>query len=334
MTDTKSLTRERISEIARGFMASRALLSAHELGIFEALAAGEKNSLEVSWAIGADPRATDRMMRVLVTMQLLELRTDRKFALSAASAEFLVPGQPGYLGDLGHINNIWKRWSTLTEAVRQGEKVAGPQAPPRDPAWVENFITAMHVLAQPFAADTIAQMELPDARRMLDVGGGPGTYAMAFVRADEGRTATVFDLPDVIPLTRRFVEENDLSDNIDYVSGNMTKDELPSSNYDVVFISAIVHMFSPEENLALMQNAARATAAGGSVVVQDFVMDDDRIRPPHGAMFALNMLVGTSGGDTYTATEITEWMNASGLPEVRTCDTSRGTTLVIGSKPA
>jgi SAM-dependent methyltransferase len=334
MAESTDLTRERISEIARGFMASRALLSAYELGIFEALAAGEKNSLEVSWAIGADPRATDRLLRALVTMQLVELRPDRKFALSHAAAEFLVPGQPGFMGDLGHINNLWKSWSTLTEAVRQGEKIAGPQAPPRDPAWIENFITAMHVLSIPFAPDTIAQMDLPDARRMLDVGGGPGTYALAFVRAGEGRTATVFDLPDVVPLTRRFVEENDLSDKIDYVSGDMNKDELPSSNYDVVFISAIIHMLSPEQNLALMQKAVRATAVGGSVVVQDFVMDNDRIRPPHGAMFALNMLVGTSGGDTYTAAEITEWMNASGLPEVRTCNTTRGTSLVIGTKPA
>ena len=333
MTESSGLTRERIAEIAGGFMASRALLTAYELGVFEALSKDEKNSLEVSWAIGADPRATDRLLRALVTMKLLELRPDRKFALSAAAAEFLVPGKPGFMGGLGHTNNLWKTWATLTEAVRQGEKVAGPQATPRDAAWVENFITAMHVFSLPFAADTIAQLDLPDARRMLDVGGGPGTYAMAFLRAGEDRTATIFDLPDVTPLSRRFVEENGLASQIDYVSGDMNKDELPSDNYDVIFISAIIHMLSPEQNLALMQKAARASAAGGSVVVQDFVMDEDRVRPPHGAMFALNMLVGTSGGDTYTESEITEWMEASGLHNVRTCATTRGTSLVIGTKP-
>lgn len=328
------MNRERISGIARGFMGSRALLTAHELGVFGALAEGPKSSLEVAWAVGADPRGVDRLMRALVGLELLELRADGHFANTPAAAEHLVPGRSGFLGDLNHVAHLWTTWGTLTEAVRLGGKVPGPEINDRGERWLEGFITAMHALAKPAAAGVIARMGLPAAHRMLDVGGGPGTYAMAFVGAAEGRTATVFDLPNVIPLTRRFVGEAGLTDRVSYVVGDMNKDELADGGYDVVFVSAIIHMLSPEECARLMEKAARALEPGGTVVVQDFIMEEDRVRPTHGAMFALNMLVGTDDGDTYTSAEVAEWMKAAGLANVRTVDTERGTALVMGDRPA
>ena len=328
------LNRERISGIARGFMASRALLTAHELGVFGALAEGPKTSLEVAWAVGTDPRGVDRLMRALVGLELLELHADDRFANTPAAAEHLVPGRPGFMGDLNHIAHLWTTWGTLTEAVRLGGKVPGPEINDRGERWLDGFITAMHVLSKPTAAATIDCMGLPGARRMLDVGGGPGTYAMAFVRGAEGRTATVFDLPNVIPLTRRFVEEEGLTDRVSFAVGDMNKDELPGSGYDVVFISAIIHMLSFTECAGLLEKAARALEPGGTVVVQYFIMEEDRVRPAHGAMFALNMLVGTDDGDTYTRAEVAEWMEAAGLANVRTADPKRGTLLVMADKPA
>jgi cyclopropane fatty-acyl-phospholipid synthase-like methyltransferase len=178
-----------------------------------------------------------------------------------------------------------------------------------------------------------AQMELKEGMRVLDVGGGSGAFAVAFVRAKKGVTATVFDLPVVLPLTEVYVSAEGLKERIDLVAGDYTRDELPAG-YDLVFLSAIIHSNSPEQNRSLMQKCARALTAKGTLVVQDFIMDENRTDPPGGALFALNMLVGTAAGDTYTESEIRDWMKEAGLSDITRAETPFGSAQVRGRKPA
>jgi hypothetical protein len=140
----------------------------------------------------------------------------------------------------------------------------------------------------------------------------------------------VFDLPDVVPLTARYVEAAGLSDRIFTVAGDYTTDVLPTG-FDLVFLSAIVHSHSPEENTALLRKAAGSLDAGGRVAILDWIMTPDRIEPVRGAFFALNMLVGTRAGDTYTETEMRGWCEAAGLPRVERHETAAGTSLLIAS---
>ena len=155
---------------------------------------------------------------------------------------------------------------------------------------------------------------------------------MAFVRAQEGITATVFDTPQVTPLARRYVEAEGLSGKIGIVAGDANVDELPRG-YELVLVSQLIHSNSPEENAALINNCAAALNAGGRLVVQDFVVDEGRAGPPRPVIFALNMLVNTEAGDTYTEAEIRGWMEAAGLAGVERIDTDFETTLVTGTKP-
>jgi SAM-dependent methyltransferase len=326
-----SVSPDEIREVAYAFQRSRVLLTAYELDLFTLVGKGDKSSREAAVAIGTDVRATDRLMNALCAMGLLT--KDRgKFFNTPTSLRYLVRGNPDYMAGLLHTVHLWDRWSTLTDAVHRGAAVAIRQVNDRGKKWLTAFIAAMHDRASRQAPSVVAQIDLSDVSRVLDVGGGSGAYAMAFVRARYGIRATVFDLPDVVPLTQSYVEREGLLDKVDMVAGDYLKDSL-GVGYDVLFLSAIIHSNSVEQNRSLMKKCVRALAPGGRVIVQDFIMDEGRTSPAGGAFFALNMLVGTDAGDTYTEAEVRSWMEDAGLSGIIRKETPFGTTQIIGRKP-
>jgi SAM-dependent methyltransferase len=161
------------------------------------------------------------------------------------------------------------------------------------------------------------------------VGGGSGAYAMAFVKARSNINAAVFDLPNVIPITRGYIEKEGLADKIKTIEGDYTVDPL-GKGYDLIFLSAIIHSNSIEVNMKLLKKCLEALNPGGQVVIQDFIMDENRTTPLSGALFALNMLVSTEAGDTYTESEVRDWMTAAGLSSIKRIDTPFVTTLIYG----
>jgi ubiquinone/menaquinone biosynthesis C-methylase UbiE len=327
------VTPEPIREIANAFQRSRILLTGYELGIFGALDNRRESSQDVARRLGTDWRATDRLMNALGAIGLLVKEEDR-FRNSPSALRFLLPSSPDYMSGLMHTVHLWDTWSTLTEAVRLGTLVPAPKQRRADPiVWTEAFIAAMNDRARKQAPVVAAQMDLKEGMRVLDVGGGSGAFAVAFVRAKRGVTATVFDLPNVLPLTERYVSEEGLLERIELVAGDYTTDELPGE-YHLVFLSAIIHSNSPDQNRKLVRKCARALKPEGSLVVQDFIMDESRTDPPAGAFFALNMLVGTPSGDTYTESEIRDWMKEAGLFDINRVGTPFGSAQVRGRKPA
>jgi SAM-dependent methyltransferase len=321
-------SREQIRAIAYAFQESRILLTAHELGIFTAIGGGKHTSGGIASLLGTDPRATDRLMNALCAMGLLEKENGR-FSNSPAAAQCLVQGSPGYLGGLMHTVHLWGTWTTLTGAVRAGTGILPRPGSDGGEEWVSAFIAAMHDRAVRQAPAVVGQLDLAGVSRVLDVGGGSGAYAMAFVRAKAGLSAVVFDLPNVLPLTASYIERDGLSGRVSTVAGDYLRDDL-GSGFDVVFLSAIIHSNSPGENAKLIRKCARALRPGGCVVVQDFIMDEERVAPSHGAFFALNMLVGTEAGDTYTESEVSSWMIAAGLSGVSRQGTPFGTSQIVG----
>jgi SAM-dependent methyltransferase len=315
-------------EMATAFQRSRPLLTAFELELFTALASEARSSGEVAAAIGAEPRATDRLMNALVAMGLLE-KADGRFRNSPTAEKYLVKGQPDYLGGLGHTNHLWDAWSRMTEVVRAGRPGWLGDTDTRDEGWLRPFIAAMHTRARQSAGQVIAMLDLEGVSRVLDVGGGSGAYAMAFVRARRGISAVVFDLPKVVPLTRMYTQQEGLAAQVETVAGNYLQDPL-GEGFDLVFMSAVIHSNSADDNRRLFSKAARALAPGGQLVVQDFLIGEDRDGPLQPALFALNMLVGTPAGDTYTESEVRDWMSGAGFGGMRRLDTPFGTNLVIG----
>lgn len=312
------------------FRSSRVLLTAVELDVFSTLADGADTSAQVAAQIGTDPRATDRLMNVLVGMGLLEKEGDF-FSLATVAHRHLVRGAEAYLDNLAHLGNLWQPWSGLTSTVRRGTREEGGGVQMQDSAWLESFIAAMHHRGLPQAPPDCNLIDLHDAAAILDVGGGSGVYSMAMLKVKKDLHATVFDLPEVIPISQRYIDASGFSDRMNTRAGDYLEDDL-GIGYDVVFLSAIIHSNSPAQNTLLMQKCADALNSGGQVVVQDFIMEEDRVRPEAAAMFALNMLVATDAGDTYTAAEVESWMRSAGLTDVLIRDAPSGTTQIVGWK--
>ncbi len=329
LTD-RDISANDIRDIAQGFTESRILLTAFELDLFTAVAEGGKLSLDMARQLGTDERATDRLMNALCALGLLE-KNDGRFSNSPIACRFLVKGQPNYMSGLTHSVSLWNNWTTLTEAVGQGKSVMPKPLTERDEEWTTGFIDAMHQRASVQAPEMADLLNLEGVSRILDIGGGSGVFAMALVRAKKSIRATVFDLPQVVPLARKYIEQEGLSARIEAIGGDFKKDEF-GSGYDLVLLSAIVHMNSFEQNRVLVRKCAMALNPGGQVVISDFIMDEDRTGPLFGALFALNMLVGTTSGDTYTESEVRQWMEKAGLSEITRKETSFAPTLIIGRK--
>ena len=152
---------------------------------------------------------------------------------------------------------------------------------------------------------------------------------MAFVRAKPGLQATVFDLPNVLPLTRRYIDDAGLKGRIETAAGDYSADNL-GQGFDLAFLSMVVHSNSPAQNRKLFQSVRRALNPSGRLVVHDMVLDENRVWPPNAAIFALNMLVNTEAGDSYTQEEIYSWMTDAGFTGFERLDTPHETTLLIG----
>ncbi len=320
-----------LMDLASAFMRSRAFLTACELDLFTAMGPGERTSAEVAKRLGTDPRATDRLMNVLCTLGVLQKRAGR-FRNAPVAARFLAPGQPESIAGLMHWVHLWESWSTLTSAVRVGHSVVARPVGDRGAAWVRAFIAAMDWRARQHAPSVVASLDLTGVSRVLDVGGGSGVYAAEFVRAKPGVKATVFDLPNVLPLTAEYLRQAGVQDRVALVAGDYDRDDL-GREFDLTMLSAIVHSNSPQANARLIRKAAAALNPSGQVVVQDFLVDEERVGPAFGVLFALNMLVGTEAGDTYTESEVRQWMLEAGLGGVTRCDTPFGTSLIVGRRP-
>ncbi|MBN2139654.1 MAG: methyltransferase domain-containing protein [Desulfovibrionaceae bacterium] len=329
--ETKVQGPDQIREMAGAFQRSRVLLSAFDLGVFTAIGDSELSADQVAGRVGADNRAADRLLNALTVLGLLEKRAGL-FRNTEAAARCLVKGSPDYMAGLGHTSNMYHGWSGLTEALRAGSSENSVRRRHDEDDGLDAFIAAMHHRARGAADRLAAMIGLSGVGRVLDVGGGSGIFSMAFCLAEPGLRAVILDLPKVAGLARAYVAEAGLSERVEVRAGDFHSADF-GSGFDLVLLSAIVHMNSADENRALLAKAYAALNPGGRVAIEDFVMDEDRVSPGRGAIFALNMLVHTEHGDTYTESEIRSWLQEAGFLEVSRTATGPGTSLMTGRRP-
>ncbi len=326
------ISSQRILDSVYAFREARVLLTAYELDLFTIIGDEPKTSDQIALLGKAEARATDRLLNALCASEYLRKKKDL-FCNTSLTSRFLVRGVPGYLGGLMHQVDLWDTWSTLTEAVRRGTRAGELEREHvHGRNWLEAFIAAMHTRAASQAPAIVKLINLKAVRNVLDIGGGSGAFSFAFVRAKKGLRTTVFDLPGTIELTRMYIGAEGLSDLVYVVPGDYTVDSL-GKNFDLAFMSAIIHSNSPRTNLQLFSKSFQALNPGGRLVVSDFIMTDDRTSPPAGAYFSLNMLVATVEGDTYTEREVRGWMEEAGFRKVFRTKTQFGTDLMTGIKP-
>ncbi len=325
--DVAGVLPDDVSELIRGFMPSRAVLTALELDVFTAVGEGG-SAQEIAAKIQASVRGTEMLLNALVSLKLLEKR-DGIYTNTPMSARFFVGGTPdsARCAQL-HIANIWKRWSSLTDAVRAGAAVT----PRSENGSVGPFIAAMDHTARGRARAVVQAVQVNGDKHMLDLGGGSGAYSIAFAKAAPALEAEIVDLPEVLPITQEHIRKAGLANRISTRAGDMLTIPLESGRYDLVLLSAICHMYSPEENRQLFERAYAALAPKGRLVVSDFILEADKTAPRFAALFALNMLVGTRAGASYSEPEYEAWLKAAGFAETKRVRVPGPATLMIATK--
>jgi SAM-dependent methyltransferase/predicted transcriptional regulator len=304
-----------ITEV-RSFMKSRVILSAAELDFFSKLDGNFVSSKELAEMLGLDERATTRILDCLVTFDLLEKdnnryrTTDKGSPLSSMNRESILPM-------IKHMIVIWNNWSRFTDVIQKGTN--SKLKPVVDSEFEEDrdaFIGAMHVAAIRLSVKIANTYDLSSHKKLLDIGGGSGAYTIAFLGKNPKLKAVIFDLKGVIPIAKEKISENNFLDRVNFVVGDFYTDDLPTG-CDIALLSAIIHQNSPQQNVELYRKIYHALDPGGVLIIRDHIMDESRIHPPAGALFALNMLVNTKAGDTYTFREVKDTLKTAGFVEVK-----------------
>jgi precorrin-6B methylase 2 len=321
---------QQIREQFSAFQNSRILLTAFELGVFTEIEKGKGTSEEISDSLQTDERATDRLLNALVVIGYLH-KEKNIFQNKDFVSKYLVKGSPDFISGLYHTNHMWDSWSFMTDVIKKGKPDFNPSIQEKRGNWLEAFIEAMDNRAKVQTKPSVEVLDLTNVNKVLDVGGGSAAFSIEFVRHKESLRATVFDLPNVTPITETYIKKRGFSEKINTYNGDYTVNELPKG-FDLIYLSAIIHANSFEQNKELIKKCSESLNPGGQIVVQDYIMNDDRTEPARGAIFALNMLTGTQGGDTYTENEIKSWMKDAGLSGFKRNNLHFGADQIIGFK--
>jgi len=305
-----------LMEVTRGFRRARIILSAVEADIFNTIGSGKLSAKQVTENGELDPRAVGIILDALTAMGLL-LKDEDSYSLSEIASEYLNKESEAYIGaTMLHHANLWQNWSNLTNIVR-GEVTDWMMRSPllSDPVLNRSFILCMHDLHYPEALRMVQFLELKDVKHMVDIGGGAGSYSIAFVNSTRGLHATIIDLPQTIEVAKEIVADFGLADRIECKVGDVFNDlMLPFGNdVDLFFVSSVIHQEGYEENARLMKRLYNNLVPGGRVVINDVVVDETRTHPEEGALFSVNMLVGTERGRTYTHDEIESLLTNAGF---------------------
>ena len=309
----------RLMGLAGGHAEARAIQAAFKLGLFEALADGDRDAGELAAAIRCDRRATMLLANALVALVVLSKR-DGRYGLDGETRRFALEASPEYLGGMILFDEtLWGTWEKLDESIRSGASARTPDMYQTRPEETARFIRAMDSLvrARGDAIWTADHLDLSAARTIVDLGGGPGTYLVEFLRRRPDLRGAIYDLKATLEVARGILARCEpwALDRIELREVDYNADELPGP-VDAIFMSNIIHSEDEAANRALIAKCFRALAPGGLITVKDHIMDGSLTEPAAGAVFALYLLLTTRGRD-YSFDEVGDWMRAAGFKEIR-----------------
>jgi ubiquinone/menaquinone biosynthesis C-methylase UbiE len=311
-----------LMQMSFSYAASRILSTAVQLDVFSKIAAGAQTAAEIARATNASERGTRMLLDALRGFELLAKHKDA-YALSPMAAKFLVRDSPDYVGAMLEDDSHWEGWSKLAEAVRTGK----PMHAVFDPAEAERFFSvltrSLHVqnrLPSQRLAKTLGVGTKHQGLRVLDVGCGSGVWGIAIAEADSQARVIAQDLPKVLEQTRKYLERHKVTSQYDFLPGDLHKVALPAGEYDVALLGHIVHGESAAVARDLFKRLYQALKPGGRLAIIDMIPNDERSGPPFPLIFALNMLVHTDAGDTYTFNEYRDWLREAGFSSVEMAD--------------
>ncbi len=312
-------------EMSGYFWKTCTLHAAVKLDVFTVIGEKRLGAEEVAAQAGADTDAAERLLSALAGMELL-VKEDGLYANTEAAATYLSKSSPRYIGYMIlHHHYLVEMWGKLDQSVKTGKPVreapADADQTGKGDAEREAFLMGMFNNASLMAPGLVTHIDLGDRRRLLDMGGGPGTYAIFFCRQYPDLTATVFDLPTTQPFAEKTIGSFDMAERIDFAEGSYLEHELPGG-YDVVWMSHILHGEGYEDCRKMVEKAWRALEDGGMIIIHEFILDETGATPLFPALFSLNMLVATENGRAYREAEIIEMLKSAGFTDITRLDYS------------
>jgi hypothetical protein len=336
MAETKPPTPERLMQMAWGYAPPLILEAAIELKLFDTLAAGSK-TLD---ALVGETRASRRGLRILldslVGLEFLT-KTGGKYGLTPESDAFLVRGRPAYHGGFfAHASRqLIPKWLPLTEIVRTGKPSTAVNQESGGAEFFATFVEDIFPLSRLAAAGLAEYLKLASAAgpvSVLDLAAGSGVWGITLAEQSPKVRVTAVDWPGVLPVTKRIAARHGVADRLTCVAGDLREADF-GKGHQVATLGHILHSEGEARSRALLKKTFAALAPGGVIAIAEWVVNEERTGPPPGLIFAVNMLVNTDDGDTFTFNEMSGWLKEAGFTNPRLLDVPSVSPLVLATKP-
>lgn len=322
-----------IMELSQGAWEARIVSAAAEVGVFDALDEQGRSAGAIARRCRLDERATELLLNALAGLGLVSLR-GRAYTPRPIVKRYLREDSPQSITwMLRHHNQLAKSWAQLDDVLRRGGPARRDRTARRDAEGTERFIRAMHDNSRKRALALAHSFADQDLGTMLDAGGGSGAYCQAFCRRWPKLQATLFDRGDVLKVARKIVGTGPVGRRVHMVAGDLNDDPLPQG-FDLVLLSNVIHSSGPGEIRLWFRKIHKALVPGGTLVIHDFLTNAARTQPKQAAVFAINMLVNTAAGRTYSFAELTDWLGRAKFSKIRRAKAAELTSGILIARRA
>jgi hypothetical protein len=318
-------------EISGCFWKTCVLHTAVKLDVFTLIGAKKQSARQIAQKLNGAQRGIERLLDALTAMDLLE-KADSSYANTPLSKSSLSKDSAKYMGHIiMHHHHLVESWSQLDRAVMSGRPVR-TRASFSNEDWRESFLMGMFNMAMGMAPKIVPLLDLSSSRHLLDLGGGPGTYAIHFCKNYPRLKATVYDLPTTRPFAEKTIGRFNLSDRIQFADGNYLRDPI-EGRYDAIWLSHILHGEGPDDCRMIIKKAVGALEPGGVIAIHDFILHNSMDGPLFPALFSLNMLLGTDSGQSYSEAQIKDMLADAGVKDMRRIGvpSPNDSAIIIGS---
>ena len=325
-------------QMAWGYAPPLILEAAVRHGVFDLLDAGPKTAEELSAATGASVRGIKSLSNALTGLDLLKKDESGRYALTPESAAFLVSAKPSFAGGfVRHASTqLIPKWLELTELVRSGKPARGVNDEVEGAAFFHDFVEDIFPMSYPSAQVLAAELGLEKASqpvKVLDLAAGSGVWGIALAQSSPQVTVTAVDWPEVLPVTQKVAARFGLEKRFQFVAGDLEKADF-GVGHDIATLGHILHSEGEQSSRTLLKKTFEALEPGGTIAIAEFLVDDNRASATMGLLFAVNMLVNTEDGDTFSFTEISAWLREAGFENPRTVEAPGPSPLILATKPA
>lgn len=332
------VTPERILQFAWGYAPPLIIEAAVRNGLFDQLDRAPQTTTQLAGATETSERGVRILLNVLVGLGLVRKDSDARYSLSEDAAAFLVSSKPGYLGGFyRHMSaHLIPKWLDLAATVKSGIPAATVNEHTEGAAFFQSFVEDIFPTSYPAARALAAELDLASVEepyRVLDIAAGSGVWGIAMAQSSPHVTVAALDWPEVLPVTKKMVGRFGFADRWEYIEGDLNSVEF-GSGYQLATLGHILHSEGEHHSRALLQYTFAALAPGGVIAIAEWLVQPDRSGPVPGLIFAVNMLVNTSDGDTYSFEEIKGWLEEARFVDVRLVEAPGPSPLILATKPA